>query len=138
MEAPGHMKSPGHYGVTFERGTELLFGDRKHMYISGTASINEEGDVLYVGDVVKQTERAFQNIESLLIHSNATFKDMAYFVVYLRDASDIFTIRDVIKQQGFVDVPILFLHSSVCRPDWLVEIEGVAIAPSKDELLPNF
>jgi hypothetical protein len=40
MEALKNLSSTSVYGVTFERGTRLLFGDRSHIHISGTASID--------------------------------------------------------------------------------------------------
>lgn len=45
------------YGVTFERGILVRFGDRSHLYISGTASIDKNGKVLHISDVKRQTQR---------------------------------------------------------------------------------
>ena len=70
------------YGVTFERGTRVTFGDRSHFYISGTASIDNKGDVLYEGDVIRQTERTIENISALLQSCDADFSDMKLIVVY--------------------------------------------------------
>ncbi len=41
MEALENLSSTIVYGVTFERGTRIRFGDRSHLYISGTASIDQ-------------------------------------------------------------------------------------------------
>ena len=60
MEALSHLSPTILYGVTFERGLRVRFGDRSHLYISGTASINSEGEVLHVGDAELQTRRAMR------------------------------------------------------------------------------
>ena len=57
LQALDHL-SPTHvYGVTFERGTRIVYGDRSHYYISGTASIDREGKIVHPGDVFRQTGR---------------------------------------------------------------------------------
>lgn len=43
LEAPSHLSPTIVYGVTFERGLRVRFGDRSHLYISGTASIDSRG-----------------------------------------------------------------------------------------------
>jgi enamine deaminase RidA (YjgF/YER057c/UK114 family) len=49
MEALSHLSPTILYGVTFERGLRVRFGDRSHLHISGTASIDLNGDVLHAG-----------------------------------------------------------------------------------------
>ncbi len=47
LSAPDHL-SPTHvYGVTFERGVSVAYQDRKHIIISGTASIDSAGKIVY-------------------------------------------------------------------------------------------
>ena len=45
LHAPTHLNRTHDYGVTFERGTAVDFADRRHVYISGTASINNKGEI---------------------------------------------------------------------------------------------
>lgn len=127
LEAPEHMGPTHMYGVTFERGTLLRFGDRSHYHISGTASINPAGDVLFPTDVRKQTVRALDNIEALLAPKGASLRDMAYLIVYLRNPSELRKVQEALHQRVPVEIPTLFVEGSVCRPTWLVEVEGVAI-----------
>ena len=72
------------YGVTFERGLRVRFGDRSHLYISGTASIDKNGDVIHVSDVKNQRRQTLDNVKALLSPHGARLKDMAYIIVYLR------------------------------------------------------
>ena len=51
LYAPTHLNPTYEYGVSFERGTYVDYGDRRQVFISGTASINNKGEVVYPGDV---------------------------------------------------------------------------------------
>ena len=123
------------YGVTFERGRELVFGDRRHLYVSGTASIDTQGQILHVGDVRRQAARAIDNIEALLKASNAVLSDMRHLIVYLRDIADAAVVEAVIAGSALVAVPRIIVRAPVCRPGWLVEMEGMAIDGKGD---PSF
>ena len=136
LEAPDNMCPTHVYGVTFERGAKLLFGDRTHFHISGTASIDNKGEVLYRNDVGKQTTRALDNVEALLTPHGASLNDMAYFIVYLRNPSELRKVQNALYQRVSEAAPILFVEGAVCRPTWLVEIEGMAITPANGPFPP--
>jgi enamine deaminase RidA (YjgF/YER057c/UK114 family) len=125
------------YNVTFERGTRVAYADRAHHFISGTASIDKEGNVLHVGDVVKQTERVIVNMEALLRSGGAKLEDMQHLFVYLRDSTDYDRISGMVSE-AFPGVPTVTVYGPVCRPEWLVEIEGLGAAPHNDPSLPAF
>lgn len=119
--------NPTHeYGVTFERGTSIDYGDRRHIYISGTASIDSRGEILHHMDPSAQAERAMENIAALLADANAEWKDMVQMLVYLRDPSDFAAIEKYFNSQ-YPDTPKVFVHAPVCRPGWLVEVECIAV-----------
>ena len=136
MEAPGYLCPTITYGVTFERGLRVRFGDRSHLYISGTASIDEDGKVVHEGDVRKQTQRTIRNVEALLENQNADFTDLAYLVIYLRSFKDEHKIMNIILEKIPESLPYLLVEGPVCRPEWLVEIEGVGIIPDKTAYPP--
>jgi enamine deaminase RidA (YjgF/YER057c/UK114 family) len=125
------------YGVTFERGTRVAFADRAHHLISGTASIDAAGQVVHVGDVERQLERAMENIDHLLRSGGARIEDMTHFIVYLRDASDRPRIAGYFAER-FPDTPCVIVRGPVCRPEWLVEVEGIAAVAHHAPTLPAF
>lgn len=133
LSAPDYLSPTYVYGVTFERGVSITYSDRKNIIISGTASINNKGEIMYPNDVIKQTERTLINIEALLKNENATLDDMMIFIVYLRDPSDYYFIEKMIKEK-IKNAPVIFASASVCRPGWLIEIEGMATIPSSSNL----
>jgi enamine deaminase RidA (YjgF/YER057c/UK114 family) len=125
------------YNVTFERGTRIAYADRAHHFISGTASIDAAGQVVHEGDVPRQLERAMGNVGALLQSGGACLEDMTHFIVYLRDPSEQPVVEAYLAER-FPDVPRLIVRGAVCRPEWLVEVEGIAIAPHKARRLPAF
>lgn len=125
------------YDVTFERGTRVAYADRSHHFISGTASIDREGQVLHRGNVMRQLDRALENINALLMSGDASLEDMKYLIVYLRDPTDHQKISEYLSRQ-IPNIPALIVEGAVCRPEWLVEIEGVGVAPNEDPTLHAF
>ena len=120
------MNHTHEYGVAFERGTRLTLGDKQIFYISGTASIDKHGHVIYIGDIRRQTARLLENIGALLKDGGATMNDIQYFVIYLRDGSDGHVVEEFMEK-AFPDIPRVLVHAKVCRPEWLVEMECIAI-----------
>jgi enamine deaminase RidA (YjgF/YER057c/UK114 family) len=125
------------YDVTFERGTRIAYADRTHHFISGTASIDTTGEVVHRGDVCRQLERTLENVDALLRSGGAGIEDMTHFLVYLRDPSDHGIIEGYLAER-FPRIPRLILRGAVCRPEWLIEVEGIAIAPHDAPALPQF
>ncbi len=130
LYAPSHLNPTSQYGVTFERGAVVDYGDRRHVIISGTASINNKGEVMHEGDIARQTKRMWENVETLLAEGGATYKDVAQLVVYLRDIADFAEVKRMFSER-FPDIPTVFTLAPVCRPSWLIEIECLAILPQK-------
>lgn len=132
LHAKQNMSPTHYYGVTFERGTVVKFGDRKHIYISGTASIDENGEILYPEDVVKQTERVVENISVLLNEADCSLSNLAYALVYIRDCADYFLVQKKVKEL-LPGIPTMIVVAPICRPSWLIEIEGIAICETQTE-----
>lgn len=137
LHASSHMNRTSDYGVSFERGTVVDYGDRRHVFISGTASIGNDGSVLYVGDIVMQTERMVENVSALLQEAGTSFADVMHILVYLRDIADYDTVRAVLEKR-FADKPLVIVHAPVCRPGWLVEMECMAVCAKKNAGLKLF
>lgn len=137
LRAQTHLNRTDEYGVTFERGTKMQYGDRSHLYISGTASINNKGEVVYEGDVKKQTERMWENVEKLLEEGGATYDDVMQIIVYLRDISDYELVSRLFRER-MPDIPTVFTLAPVCRPTWLVEMECIAVTKDGNTSFRNF
>lgn len=125
LKALSHLSPTHDYGVAFERGVKVSLPGGSRYYISGTASIDSKGRVLHEGDVIAQTDRLLENIDTLLQEGGSSLDDAKYFIVYLRDISDFAAVEDYM-QRRFPDKPHVILEGRVCRPSWLIEMETEA------------
>ena len=119
-----------------ERGTRVDYGDRRQVFISGTASIDNKGNILHVGDIRKQTERMWENVDALLKEAECGFDDVSQMIVYLRDPAD----HAVVSKCSTVVSPTFqkSLYSlPVCRPGWLIEMECMATKAITNEAFPE-
>ena len=137
LYAPTHLNRTSDYGVSFERGTRVDYGDRRHVFISGTASINNKGEVMFAKDVEKQTRRMWDNVEALLAEAECTYDDVPLMIVYLRDVAD-FALVNALFEERFPDKPRVVVIAPVCRPGWLVEMECMAVKAVDQPTLPKF
>lgn len=128
LKALSHL-SPTHiYGVNFERATAIEYGNCRHIRISGTASIDNEGKVIHIGDILKQAHRTIENISELLKEGGLTINDLQSVIIYLRDFHDYEQVKNYLSEILPTHCARNFVVGPVCRPDWLIEIEGEALA----------
>lgn len=134
LYAPTHLNPTYEYGVTFERGVCVEYGDRQQLFISGTASIDNHGNVLNVGDIRNQTKRMWENVAALLAERQHSFDNVVQMIVYLRDIADYQIVKQM-HDERFPQIPKVIVWASVCRPTWLVEMECISI---KESVNPEF
>lgn len=128
LYAPDHLNPTYEYGVTFERGILVEYSGSAHCLISGTASIDNKGAVLHQGDILAQTCRMLENVEALLVEGGMHWDDVRMALIYIRNASDYPKIAGLVKQK-FPNFPSIILKAPVCRPEWLIEMECIAVHP---------
>ena len=118
---------------SFSRGLRLEIGGVTVLLISGTASIDENGATIHVGDFGAQCWRTYRNISRLLESEGATWHDVVRTTCYLRDIERDYEKFNKIRTSFFHWLRLDPLPASVgiqarlCRGDLLVEIEAVAI-----------
>jgi 2-iminobutanoate/2-iminopropanoate deaminase len=121
------------YGSAFSRGMRVELGNFVVLFISGTASIDDNGRTLYVGDLRSQVRRTYDNITALLESEGATWKDIVRTTCYLRDIERDYQAfneerTQFYKEQRLNPVPASTgIQAILCRPDLLVEIEAIAM-----------
>jgi len=122
---------------SFSRGMRIDLGSVSILLISGTASIDEHGKSVHVGDFRAQTRRTFKNITGLLQSEGSTWHDVVRTSCYLRDIDRDYEAfneeRSVFyKEQGLDPLPASTgIQAKLCRPELLVEIEAIAIRSDK-------
>jgi enamine deaminase RidA (YjgF/YER057c/UK114 family) len=108
----------------------------KTIYISGQVSVNERGEVVGKGDLRAQTTQTFENLKHALTAVGATYRDVVktnLYVVGLKP-EHVPVLREV--RSRYVDaahppVSTLVGVSALVGPDWLIEIEAVAVIDDK-------
>ncbi|HVO59332.1 MAG TPA: Rid family hydrolase [Terriglobales bacterium] len=128
------------YGSAFSRGLRIDLNGLSILLISGTASINDQGDTVHVGDLRAQTRRTFSNITGLLASEGATWKDVVRTTCYLRDIERDYKAFNeertaFYREQGLDPLPASTgIQAILCRPDLLIEIEAIAMfrTPAKE------
>src|SRR5579871_5417441 len=61
------------YGSAFSRGMRIELNGVTILLISGTASIDDQGQTVHVGDLRAQVRRTYDNISKLLASEGATW-----------------------------------------------------------------
>lgn len=137
LHAIDNMNPTHEYGVSFERGTCVHYGDRRHVFVSGTASIDNKGQIMYTNDIEAQTLRMWDNVEAVLNEAGCGFGNIAQMLVYLRDIADYNTVSEMFTQR-FPNIPHLIVLAPVCRPGWLIEMECIAIKAAENNEFENY
>jgi len=121
--------------VSFTRAMRVELDNTVMVFISGTASVNEEGLSVHQGDVPAQTRRAFTNIQALLESEGLDWHDVVRTTCYLDDFRYYDEFNEVrnayFDEQGLDPYPAsTCIQARMCRPELLVEIEAIAMAPA--------
>lgn len=135
VTAPGVLNEAYDYAKpsSFSRGLRIELGGIVILLISGTASIDENGVSVHVGDLRAQCRRTFLNIAGLLESEGATWKDVVRTTCYLRDIERDYEAFNEERtafygQEGLDPLPASTgIQAILCRPELLVEIEAIAM-----------
>jgi enamine deaminase RidA (YjgF/YER057c/UK114 family) len=117
----------------FSRGMRIDLNGLAVLLISGTASIDEAGQSIHLGDFRAQTRRTFLNITALLESEGATWKDIVRTTCYLRDIERDYAAFNeertaFFARQGLNPLPASTgIQAILCRPELLIEMEAIAM-----------
>ena len=118
---------------SFSRGMRIDLNGVTILLISGTASIDEHGVSVHVGDFRAQMRRTLANISGLLEIEGCTWHDIVRTTCYLRDIDrdyDAFNEERTAfyREQGLDPLPASTgIQAILCRPELLIEIEAIAM-----------
>lgn len=118
---------------SFSRGMRIDLNGLAILLISGTASIDENGTSVHIGDFRAQLRRTFQNITLLLEAEGATWHDIVRTTCYLRDIERDYEAFNeertaFYREQGLDPLPASTgIQAILCRPELLIEIEAIAM-----------
>lgn len=104
----------------------------KTIYISGQVSVNERGELVGKGDLRAQTVQTFENLKHALAAAGATFRDVVKSNLYVvgLQPEHVPILREVRSRYFSAEHPpvsTLVGVAALVVPDWLIEIELVAV-----------
>jgi enamine deaminase RidA (YjgF/YER057c/UK114 family)/quinol monooxygenase YgiN len=108
----------------------------KLLYLSGQVPRNAAGELIGAGDFRAQLEQVFKNIGIALSGAGATFADVVKLNYYCVDTVEpaqqraIVEVRDRFVNTQLPPASTFVFVSRLVRPDWLIEIEAVAVLPA--------
>ncbi len=117
----------------FSRGMRIDLNGVTILLISGTASIDENGKSVHIGDFRAQMRRTLSNISGLLASEGCTWHDVVRTTCYLRDIERDYEAFNeeraaFYKEQGLDPLPASTgIQAILCRPELLIEIEAIAM-----------
>jgi enamine deaminase RidA (YjgF/YER057c/UK114 family) len=120
----------------FSRGVEVTLLGGRAVFISGAAPTDAGGKVIGKGDMGAQTEACMKKVQAILAEAGGSIDDLAFMTAYVTDIDRIREMDEV--RLGFLSGPVLpalsfFEVSQLAHPDWLVEIDGIAIVDEGEE-----
>jgi enamine deaminase RidA (YjgF/YER057c/UK114 family) len=115
------------YGSSFSRGLSVATDRCRYFLVSGTASIDEQGNTIHAGDFDAQARRTIDNVESLLASGGATFDDVCQASAFIKSPEDVERLRRILDLRGLEDLPLVCTIEDVCRDDLLFELDATAV-----------
>jgi 2-iminobutanoate/2-iminopropanoate deaminase len=118
---------------SFSRALRIDLNGLTILLISGTASIDENGVSVHIGDFRAQMRRTLANITGLLKSEGCTWHDIVRTTCYLRDIERDYEAFNeerttFYKEQGLDPLPASTgIQAILCRPELLIEIEAIAM-----------
>ena len=118
-------------GIHATRGYSHAWRVGDLLFISGQVALSPEGEIVGRGDMRAQAAQVFANLRAVLGAAGATFRDVIKLTILCTDSGGIPAIREARERalEGHQPASTLLVVAGLASPDYLVEIEAVAVAP---------
>src|SRR5689334_765822 len=121
---PDSLPAPTGYSHVVEVPASSL------VFISGQVPLDANGELVGPGDIDAQTRQVFENLNAAVEAAGVGWPDVVKLNYFLRDVSQIETVRSVRNQ--FLDTrhlpaSTLVEVSGLFRDDILIEIDAIAV-----------
>jgi enamine deaminase RidA (YjgF/YER057c/UK114 family) len=117
------------YGSAFARGMAVTLGECRYFFVSGTASIDDQGATVHVGDFEAQTKHTLTAVSALLEGAGAALPDVRQATAFIKNPLDLRSFERLADRAGLSGVPMVTTVADVCRDDLLFEIDATAVVP---------
>lgn len=115
----------------FVQANEVAKPDRM-LFCAGLVSVDRDGNMLHAGDMAKQIDQIFNNLETLLSQAEMKLSNIVRLIYYTTDVAKFSESGHVLinrLERGVCKPATTLLGvASLFHPDCIVEIEATAIA----------
>jgi enamine deaminase RidA (YjgF/YER057c/UK114 family) len=115
------------YGSAFSRGLELTLDSARYVFVSGTASIDEQGRTIFAGDFEAQTACTLEMIAALIAPIGARLSDLCQATAFFKSPEHVEVFPRIARRFGMEEVPTVNVIADVCRDDLLFELDATAV-----------
>ena len=113
----------------------VVTGNVKTVYVGGQNAVDTAGTVVGKGDVRAQSEQALRNVETALAAGGAKLEHVIKWNVYLVQGQPLAPGYEAFQRVwgDRPNPPIVTMNfvAGLANPDFLVEIEAVAVVPQR-------
>jgi enamine deaminase RidA (YjgF/YER057c/UK114 family) len=124
LQAAGKQHCAIEYGSAFSRASKAITPAGQTVFVSGTASINTDGQTTHIGDAAGQIKTTIENVRAVLGDMNCGDEDVVHVIAYCK-TTEIEKVFNAYKDT--LDWPWITVICDICRPDLLFEIEATAM-----------
>lgn len=111
----------------YAQGVEVRGG--RILFIAGQVPLDPEGRLVGEGDIRAQARRVFDNIRAIVREAGGDMGDIVKLTTFLTNMDDYPAFVQV--RSEFISPPFpastLVAVAALVRPEWLVEVEAVAV-----------
>lgn len=119
-----------HHNPAFTQGITVT-GAVKTVYIGGQNAVNAVGEIVGKGDLKKQTEQIFINIQHVLDAAGAKLENIVKWNIYILQGQDLREGFEVFQtvwgNRGQPPVITSMFVAGLAHPDFLCEIDAIAV-----------
>ncbi len=118
------QKSPFRYGSAFSRAMSIREPNTNIILVSGTASIDEQGKSVHLGDTRLQILKTIEVVDALINEEKASLKDICDATVFLKKLEDFEIYQQTAIECGLEGIPAVCVIADVCRDELLFELDA--------------
>jgi enamine deaminase RidA (YjgF/YER057c/UK114 family) len=119
------------YGSAFARAMEVVLGDARIVFVSGTASIDDHGATVHVGDFDTQARYTLEAVAALLDGAGARLLDVRQATAFVKNPCDGRAFERIVERSPLASVPLVSTVADVCRDELLFEIDATVLLPAR-------
>lgn len=105
------------------------------LFLAGQDAGGEDGLIVGVGDILKQTDQVLKNLQAVVTAANGEMSDIVKLNLYVTDKalykSNLRPIGDIFRRYfgHYYPAMALFEVKSLFQDDAIIEMEGMAVIP---------